>query len=207
MTTIKFKNKYSSIGTKNGKFITEYSEEAEDMTDQSQIVSASIVEMAKRFGIDAIIAKAEQKIVDNQKVLDQLYGNDYTQLFTNKETMLNAKNKLGVIFEKIPARIRKEYFNDNVTEFVDAYTYNDERKLEQLNKLGIVSNTQLEEVKNYNKQIRLEKEEQAKRKQFIDKLSEKQGELYEKFKETGNIIINNDKINTSVNTNVQADLQ
>lgn len=206
-TKIKFKDKYSSIGKKGDEFVTKYSENAEDMTDQSQVVSASIVEMAKRFGIDAIIAKAEQKVVENQAILDQLYGHDYTKMFTNKESMLNAKNKLNTIFEKLPARIRKEYFNDNVTEFVDAYTYNDERKLEQLNKLGIVSNTQLEEVKGYNKKIKLEKEEQIKKQQFIEKLSEQQGALYEKFKETGNIIFDNNKINTGVSKDVQTDIQ
>ena len=55
--TIKFKNHYNQIGRKKD-FKIKYN--AEDMTDQSQIASASICEMAKRYGIDAIIAKAKQ---------------------------------------------------------------------------------------------------------------------------------------------------
>ncbi len=198
---MKFKNHYSQIGKKEG-FKIKY--DAEDLTDQSQLSSASITEMAKRYGIDAIIAKAEQKNVEaNSALANKLYGNDYTQMFKSKEELLNTKKRLNNLFENIPARIRKEQFNDNPMEFINAYTCNDETKLGKLAEIGIVSKSQLESVKNYNKQIKLQKQEIETQKAFIKALESKQGELYEKFKETGNININNIQNNQTDNTNVQ----
>ena len=83
MTKYLFKNHYSQIGKKEG-FAIKY--EDEDMTDQSQLSSASIVEMAKRFGIDAIIAKAERMNIEADSLLaGKLYGHDFTQMFNSKE--------------------------------------------------------------------------------------------------------------------------
>ena len=145
MANYLFKNHYSQIGRKEG-FSIKY--EDEDMTDQSQLSSASIVEMAKRFGIDAIIAKAERTNIEADSLLaGKLYGHDFTQMFNSKEEMLNTKKKLNNLFENIPARMRKELFNDNPMEFVNAYVTNDEKKLTELSKVGLVSQTQLESVK------------------------------------------------------------
>lgn len=201
---IKFKNKYDTIGRKD-EFARKLTKE--DMTDQSQIIGASIVEMAKRFGIDAIIAKAEQRIVDNEKLLDKLYGNDYTKLFTSKEEMLNTRKKLIGMFETIPARIRKEVFNDNVGEWLNAYTMNDETKLGQLNKIGLVSDSQMEQVKTYNKNKRLQMQEEITRQNFIKALETQKEGLYETFKTTGSINFNSGNDSTTNNTNVQTDIQ
>lgn len=199
--------KYDKIRKKE-EFFTEYDKEkAVDMTDQSQLCGASIVEMAKKFGIDAIIAKAEQRMVDNNKILDQLYGNDYTKMFNTTENMLNVKKKLNNLFENIPARIRKEMFNDNVSEFIQAYTTNDETKLNTLNKIGLVSDTQLEQVRNYNESKRKETKENELRKAFSEKMNKLEKGLYDKFKETGNIDISINKNNAANNTGLQTDLQ
>lgn len=202
----KWENKYTKMKKKE-EYFTIYDENAKDMTDQSQICSASIVEMAKKFGIDAIIAKAEQRNIDNNKILDQLYGNDYTKMFTTTENMLNVKKKLNNLFENIPARIRKEMFNDNVTEFIQAYTSNDEKKLKTLNEIGLVSDTQLNQVINYNKTKIKEAKENELRKAFTEKMNTLEKGLYENFKETGNININFSKNDTTNSTSVQKDLQ
>ncbi len=203
MTKLVFKNHYSQIGRKKD-FGIKY--EAEDMTDQSQIVGASITEMAKKFGIDAIMARAEQLNVDD-KLKDQLYGHDYTQMFNSREELLNVKKKLNNVFENIPARIRKETFNDDPMEFINAYTSNDETKLEKLKEIGLVSNTQFNQVKEINNNRRITEAENLKRKEFISKLNETQGELYENFKKTGNIAFNVGKNDTVNNSSVQTDLQ
>ena len=120
-------------------------------------------------------------------------------MHTSVEELLNTKKRINNLFEKIPAIIRKEEFNDNPMEFVNAYVTNDEKRLTQLNKLGIVSDTQLNQVKNYNQNLRKQKKEELTRKAFIEKLEQKKGALYEKFKETGEISINNSKDNTDNN--------
>ena len=200
-----FKNHYNQIGKKKD-FKTKYN--AEDETDQSQIASASIVEMAKRYGIDAIIAKAEQKNIEaNSSLANQLYGHDFTNMFNSKEEMLNVKKKLNNLFENIPARIRKEIFKDNPMEFINAYATNDEKKLGKLAEIGIVSQSQLEDVKQYNIQKNKERIETETRKAFITELEKKTGALYEEFKTNGNININvnkNDAINNpSISPSVQ----
>lgn len=180
-------------------------ESKETLTDQSQICSASIVEMAKKFGIDAIIAKAEKMEIDD-RLKDKLYGHDYTKMFKSREELLNTKKRLNNLFENVPARIRKEIFNDSVEEFINAYTYNDETKLTQLNRLGLVSDTQLDNVKKYNQKIEKERIETETRAKFTEELK-KQGEtLYETFKKTGIINTNDIKNNTANNSNIQSDI-
>lgn len=202
---MKFKNRYSGQGRKE-EFFTKQ-ENKEDLTDQSQISSASISSMAKKFGIDALIAKAQKMNIENEKILDQLYGNDYTKMFTSRDELLNTKKKLNNLFEHLPAKMRKEVFNDNVMEFVNAYTTNDENKLTQLHKLGIVDEHQLNSVKSYNANIRAQKQEAETKARFIAELERNQGAIYENFKKTGNISINNMQNNTVNNENVQGNLQ
>lgn len=172
------------------------------LTDQSQLCGASIVEMAKRFGIDAIIAKAEKTIVDNINLQDKLYGNDFTKLFKSPEERLNVKRNLNRLFELIPARIRKTEFNDNVADFINAYTTNDINKLTKLEEIGIVSKTQLEQVKQLNKEINNKKQEIETKKAFLNKLEEMKGGLYENFAKTGNIDFNINQNNTGSNTDL-----
>lgn len=192
MAGIRFKNRYSEQRQKD-EFYTECDQT--QVTDQSQLCGASIVEMAKRFGIDAIIAKAEKTVLDNEKIQDQLYGHDYTKMFKSSDERLNVKNKLTNLFENIPARIRKEYFNDSIANFIDAYVTNDEKKLTQLNKLGIVSNSQLEKVVEFNINNMKEKQEAEIRKNFINALEKQKEGLYETYKTTGNITIDNNNDN------------
>ena len=99
---MEFKNHYNQIGKKEN-FKIKY--EAEDMTDQSQLSSASITEMAKRYGIDAIIAKANQRNIEAGQLQDTLYGNDYSQMFTSREELLNVKKKLNNVFIKIFSKL------------------------------------------------------------------------------------------------------
>lgn len=200
---IKFKNHYNQIGRKED-FKIKYDEE--DMTDQSQLSSASITEMAKRYGIDAIMAKAEQRNLEAGAIQDKLFGHDFTNMFKSREELLNTKKNLNNLFENIPARIRKEYFNDNPMEFINAYTTNDENKLEKLAEIGIVSQTQLENVKTYNANKRAIIAENEKRKAFITELEKQQGALYENFKTTGNINIGTNNNNTTNIPSVQGDL-
>ena len=54
---MEFKNRYSGQRRKE-EFFTKQ-ENKEDLTDQSQITTASISSMAKKFGIDVLIAKAQ----------------------------------------------------------------------------------------------------------------------------------------------------
>lgn len=201
--TLKFKNHYNQIGRKED-FKIKYT--AEDMTDQSQVVGASITEMARKYGIDAIIAKASQRNIEAGQLQDKLYGNDYTQMFKSKEEMLNVKRKLNNLFENIPAIIRKEQFGDNIMNFINAYTTNDETKLGKLAEIGLVSQKQLENVKAYNANIKAEKQEAANRQAFIAELEKQQGALYETFKTTGTININHNQINTENTPNVQTNL-
>lgn len=196
---MKFLNTYMTR-VKKPEFFTNIKND-NDMTDQSQIYSASITEMAKRFGIDAIIAKAKQTQID-QSVMDKLYGHDLTKLYTDRAELLNTKKKLNNLFENIPAIIRKQEFNDSVEEFINAYTYNDEKKLEKLNKLGIVSTTQLENVKEYNKIQRERAQEELTRKKFTDYLESKGVDFYEEFKKTGSIGNSNLQNNTDSNKDI-----
>lgn len=165
--TMKFKNCYSERRKKD-EFYREGG--GERKTRQDQLTSASITEMAKRFGIDAIESKANQTMAD-EKLQNVLYGNDYTQMFKSKEEMLNVKRNLNTLFERIPARIRKETFGDKVENFVNAYTENNEQTLTQLNNLGLVSKTQLEQVQNYNKEKAALKQKQidAEIKRYIER--------------------------------------
>lgn len=196
---IKFKNRYNTIGTKK-EFWKEYDQK--DMTDQSQLAGASIVEMAKKFGIDAIISKAEKMEIEVGNLQDQLFGHDLTKTFQNNTELLETKKKLSTVFERIPARMRKELFNDNTEEFLNAMTHNDEKKLEQLNKIGMISDTQLTKVKEYNKKLRTEAEENRIRKEFTKALEENKNELYTQFKKNGNIITNNQNNDTISNKDV-----
>ncbi len=194
-----FKNKYSQMGRKE-EFDLDYSKE--DMTDQSQAINGSITEMAKKYGIDAIIAKAEQMQV-NDSIKDQLYGNDYTLMFNSTEELLNTKKRIKGLFESIPARIRKEVFNDDIAEFLNGYTTNDINKLKALNKIGIVSDTQIKNIEDYNKQKQQEINEQITKQKFIKELEAKQGDIYEQFKKTGNISINFNTNNSGNSESVQ----
>ncbi len=195
---IKFKDRYSEQKIKEEFYTTP---DKTEMTDQSQYASASIVEMAKKFGIDAIIAKAEQTQV-NDAVKDQLYGHDFTNMFHSAEERLNVRNKLRNVFENVPARIRKSVFNDSIANFIDAYVTNDETKLTELNKIGLVSDTQLANVKQFNAEMNAAKKESETRKAFIEKLESEKGGMYETFKQTGNIVINNNQNGTSDSGNV-----
>lgn len=159
--------------------------------------------MAKRFGIDAIIAKAEKTVIDSISLQDKLYGNDFTKLFKSPEERLNVKRNLNRLFELIPARIRKNEFNDNVADFVNAYTTNDENKLKKLQDIGLISKTQLDQVKEYNTEMNKKKQEIKTKKAFLDKLEEIKGGLYENFAKTGNIDFNINQNNTSSDTNLQ----
>lgn len=181
-----WKNSYDSREVQK-EFFTKI--KGEDKTDQSQLAGASIVEMAKKFGIDAIIAKAEQTYI-NENLQDKLYGHDLTSMYQSKEELLNVKKKLNNLFENIPARIRKEVFNDDPAEFLNAYTFNDETKLAELNKLGIVSDTQINQVKEYNQMKAKEKAEAKLREQFVNELQKQGDTLYENFKKTGNVTNN-----------------
>lgn len=187
--TINFKDSYSERTTKEEFFTTP---DDTQMTDQSQVCQASIVEMAKKFGIDAIIAKAEQTQIDDN-LKNQLYGHDFTNMFHSKEERLNVKNKLNNVFENIPARLRKELFQDSVANFVDAYVTNDEKKLTELNKIGLVSDTQLNQVKTFNENLAYAKKEAETQKAFAEKMNELKGGLYETFKTTGNISFDNNQ--------------
>ena len=193
--TIKFKNHYNQIGRKKD-FKIKY--HAEDMTDQSQLSSASICEMAKRYGIDAIIAKAKQTNIEADSALaGKLYGHDYTNMFNSKEEMLNVKKKLNNLFENIPAEIRKKEFNDDPMQFINAYTTNNENKLSKLADIGIVSKSQLEQVKKFNANRRAIEAENLTRQNFINELEKQQGAMYENFKKNGNITFNNMANNTT----------
>lgn len=203
--TIKFKNHYNQIGRKKD-FTIKY--EAEDMTDQSQLTSASICEMAKRYGIDAIIAKAKQTNIEADSMLaGKLYGHDFTNMFNSKEEMLNVKKRIGNLFENIPAEIRKTIFKDNPINFINAYVTNDENKLEQLENIGIISKTQLEQVRNYNKNKKAIAEENINRERFIKELEKQQGAMYENFKKNGNINFNNMADVTTPSPSLQQSIQ
>ena len=202
MAKLIFKDTYSEIRKKE-EFYKKH--EGEDMTDQSQLCGASIVEMAKKFGIEAIIAKAEATEIDDT-LKDKLYGNDFTNMFKNKEDMLNTRKKIMNLFENIPARIRKEQFGDDVASFLNAYTTNDENKLGALNKIGIVSDTQLNSVKEYNKLQKQIRQENETRKRFTELLEQKGNILYENFKKFGDITKNNQINNTASNQDVQTSI-
>lgn len=176
-----------------------------DLTRQDQLASASIVEMANRFGIDAIISKAKAIEVD-QVVMDKLYGHDLTEMYQDKSQLLNVRNRLTTVFNNIPAGIRKEMFHDKPEEFVQAYMVNDEKKLEALQKVGIVSKTQLEKVKKYNQNLKMIEIENKKREQFTEQLKLKGDMLYENFKKTGDIMYSDSKNITDNIQNVQTNI-
>lgn len=189
-----FKNAYSN-NIKKTEFFTEYKNN-EKITDESQIIQSSIVEMAKKFGIDAIIQKANETKLNNDLIKNKLYGNDLTKGFTSKEELLNTKKRVSTLFNNIPAKIRKEVFKDSVVNFVNAYTSNDEKALTQLNKIGIVSDTQLQKVKTYNENVRKQQQDLLTKQRFIEELNKVESNLYENFKNTGNIVINNNNVST-----------
>lgn len=198
--SITFKNKYEQ--RKREEFFTKY-ENNEKKTDESQHCQASITEMAKKFGIDAMISLAKQRTLEAESTKSAIYGLDLTKGAKSKEEILNIKNRLNNVFMNIPAIIRKEMFKDNPIEFINAYTSGDINKLTELNKIGLLSDTQLDNVKSYNEKILKEQKEAIQRKSFIEKLESMKEGLYETFKNTGNIDINNIQNNSANNTNVQ----
>ena len=187
-----FRNYYS---TKEKKQEFQKIVEGESLTDQSQYASASIREMAKRFGIDAIMAKAEQ-MTATESLKDHLYGNDFTKMFKSKDELLNVKKRLRERFELIPARMRKTIFNDDIEEFVNAYTYNDINKLTELNKVGIISTTQLEQAIAYDNKLKETAKENALKTKFIAELEKQKEGLYDTYKKTGSINLGNNQSNT-----------
>lgn len=194
-----FRNYYS---TKEKKQEFQKIVEGESLTDQSQYASASIREMAKRFGIDAIMAKAEQ-MTATESLKDHLYGNDFTKMFKSKDELLNVKKRLRERFELIPARMRKTIFNDDIEEFVNAYTYNDINKLTELNKVGIISTTQLEQAIAYDNKLKETAKENALKTKFIAELEKQKEGLYDTYKKTGSINLGNNQSNTVNNPNIE----
>ena len=166
-----------------------------------------ILKKEKKFGIDAMISLAKQRTLEAESTKSAIYGLDLTKGAKSKEEILNIKNRLNNIFLNIPALIRKEMFKDNPIEFINAYTSGDINKLTELNKIGLVSDTQLTNVKNYNNKILEEQREANQRKSFIEKLESMKEGLYETFKNTGNININSIQNNSINNTNVQDSIQ
>lgn len=162
-TKIKFKNNYNQMKIKE-EFFREI--KGESRTDQDQLAQASITIMAEKFGIDAIINKAKMMEPDENTKL-QLYGRDLTQFINNKADILNLKRDLTNVFERIPAAMRKEYFNDDVVNFVDAYSSGDVKRLEVLQKYGLIHENQVENVKNHYKKI-----EEVNNKNFENKVAE-----------------------------------
>lgn len=159
----------------------------ESLTDQSQHANASIREMAKKYGIDALMDKATRTYIDSLKIQEQFYGFDLSKNFNSTEEILSTKNKLNKLFELIPAGIRKTEFNDNPQSFVEAFTGKDSKKIEILNKYGIISDTQLNQHKAEMQRLsEIAKENQTKN-AFIQKLETLKEGLYEQFKQTGNI--------------------
>lgn len=197
---IKRKNYYETIGKKE-----EFWRKIEDKThktNQDELERASISVMAEKYGIEAIQRKAEQMYIEAGALQDKLFGHDLTNMNTVKEEILNTKNKLGEIFNLIPARLRKTLFNDNVGEFVNSYINGDEQKLTELSKHGLVSEKQLNKVKIAREQREAKRKEEETKIRFAELIKQKEGELYETFKKTGNIAISNQINNTDNNTNV-----
>lgn len=186
---------YSKIGKKK-EFFTKILDKKE-VTDQTQLAGASIKELAKKFGIDALKSKAKQMTIENQELLDKLYGHDYTNMFKSKEDLLNTKKNLNNAFEKIPAQLRKVLFKDDVTEFVHAMTTNDEIKLKELNKYGIISDTQLNSVIEHNNAIKEQRRKAETQQNFINELEKMKGKLYENFEKTGIINLDNSQNDTT----------
>lgn len=179
----------------------------ESLTDQSQHANASIREMAKKYGIDALMDKATRTYIDSLQVQEKFYGFDLSKNFNNTEDILNTKNKLNKLFELIPAGIRKTEFNDNPQSFVEAFTGKDSKKIEILNKYGIISDTQLNQHKAEMKRLAEIAIEDKTKTAFVEKLETMKEGLYEQFKKTGNINLPNIP-NVSVdNQNVSSNVQ
>lgn len=195
---IERKNYYSTIGYKKN-FETIVDEELPSMTDQSQLVSASIVEMAKKYGIEAIISRAEQTKLEAGSTQSELYGIDLTNGFKSKEQMMGVGNKLKTLFERIPARIRKEHFNDQVGTFIEKFTSGEINTMTKLNEIGLISDTQLNGIKTkINEQNEIAKEMERKN-EFIKALETNKSTLYEVYKRTGKIELNTTNNNSSTN--------
>lgn len=198
-TTKKFKNYYDTIGIKPESHI-KY--KAKDMTDQSQLASASISEMAKKFGIEALKSKAEKTYIDSLQLQNQLFGHDFTKMNQSKEELLNIKRKLTNMFNCIPAGMRKELFQDNIHKFLETYTSNDEVKLQKLVNVGLVSESQYNQVVTNNNKLKAEKIENEKRESFIKELEKQKEGIYETFKKTGNINFTDNQNNAADNPSI-----
>lgn len=143
-TKIAFKTNYNQKKIKND-FFREIS--GESKTKQDQVVQASITLMAEKFGIDAIINKAKMLEPTEENKL-QLYGIDLSKYINEKEKVLNLKRDLEKTFNHLPAAMRKQYFNDDYREFVEAYSSGDLKKLGVLKEYGLVNELQYDKVKN-----------------------------------------------------------
>lgn len=175
----KFKNNYSERRKKN-EFYREI--EGESKTDQDQLAQASISIMAEKFGIDAIINKARQMEPD-EYTKSQLYGRDLTKYLTNKDEVLNLKRDLNLVFETLPAMMRKQLFNDRVEEFVEAYSSSNIEKLEALKKYGLVHEQQLDNLKEY-----FNKEKLMQEKAFEEKVQQELKKQISQIQSKGEII-------------------
>lgn len=164
---VKFKNTYTERRKKE-EFYRKVPKDSQ--TRQDQVYQASITLMAQKFGIDAIISKAQQDMA-GQEFQNMVFGMDFANCLQDKESMLNTKIKLVRAFEQIPAKIRKEQFKDNVNNFVESYYTTDVEKLKILNKYGLIGEQQILKVQEYNQKI-AEQEKQRRTQAIQDYLAE-----------------------------------
>lgn len=194
---MKRNNYYNTIGTKE-EFKTKIAE-MESLTNQDQLASASIVAMAEKYGIEAIIAKAKQQELEAGQTQSMLFGIDISQGFKSREQMLGVGQKLNTIFERIPAKIRKEIFNDKVGNFIDKYTNGDLKTAIEMEKIGLMSKKQVQSIQTKIEEIKRIENESRLRDEFIAKLETQKNNLFEAYKKTGTININQTNNNSSTN--------
>lgn len=162
-TTIEFENGYNSRKIKS-EFFREIS--GESKTNQDHLAQASISIMAEKFGIDAIINKAKAN-EPSQYTQQQLFGVNLCNFISDNANLLNLKRDLSKVFEQVPAKIRKELFNDDVKEFVHSYSEGNINKLRELEKYGLVNGLQVDKLEQHYKDI-----ENQKKIEFESKVNE-----------------------------------
>lgn len=169
----------------------------EHMTNQSEAIDGNVRLMAEKYGIETLMSEAERRTIEKESLQAELYGNDLTQKNMTKEAILESKKKLESMFNRIPARLRKEMFADDVTKFITKYTSQDLNELNELKKVGIISENQYEKVKQYNKEKENRIKEEQTKIRFAEEMKKAEGDLYENFKKNGTLVINKNTTETS----------
>lgn len=103
----------------------------ESLTDQSQADDADINVMIRKFGLMQVMATPEQ-MNELAALHSKMYSED-----VDYRASLDFIREAKVLFEELPALVRKEFDNDPM-KYVEAFSDGSEENKEKLTRLGLL---------------------------------------------------------------------